>query len=90
MTKAKTIKSQTIKFNIDKKKFNIEIKIVEKIQMRKFIFAFLAEKNISKRVNQKLKIRPGMKLSRRNKSFIFFCLSRGIEQKLGEIRVWPY
>ena len=74
MTKAKTIKSQTIKFNIDKKKFNIEIKIVEKIQMRKFIFAFLAEKNmnISKRVNQKLKIRPGMKLSRRNKSFIFF------------------
>ena len=74
MTKAKTIKSQTMKFNIDKKKFNIEIKIVEKIQMRKFIFAFLAEKNmnISKRVNQKLKIRPGMKLSRRNKSFIFF------------------
>ena len=74
MTKAKTIKSQTIKFNIDKKKFNIEIKIVEKIQMRKFIFAFLAEKNmnVSKRVNQKLKIRPGMKLSRRNKSFIFF------------------
>ena len=53
---------------------DFEIKNVEKIQMRKIIFAFYEEKNknISKRVNRKLQIRPEMNLSWKNKSVIFF------------------
>ena len=41
------------------------IKILEKVEMRKIILAFFEEKNknISKRDNRKLKIRPEMNLS---------------------------
>ena len=49
-----------------------------KIQMRKTIFAFFEEKNknILKRVNRKLKLRPEMKSSWKNKSVIFFCFPK--------------
>ena len=63
----------------------------EKIQMRKINFAFFEEKkkNISKSLDRRLKIRPEINSSRKNKSVIFLfseivCLSRKIEQKQGQ------
>ena len=52
----------------------MRLKIVEKIQKRKITFIFFQEKNknISKKLVWKLKIRPEVKLSRKNKSVIFF------------------